>query len=147
MAEIKYLDTVVFPALKNRNFVKILVLPSSNGAESITLAQMLKDFGIEDFLIVGVDIQPTMISIARSGRIPILEVNVRTSIFNVPPSIQEKLTYEVGDVFSHELDKDFDLIFCRNFLSYFNLSGKNEILERISRFTFNRWFNICRSLC
>jgi chemotaxis protein methyltransferase CheR len=128
--------------------IRILSAPCSSGEESYTIALRLlhanKKFS-RPIEIVGVDISEEMISKARKGvysarSVHALDKEVLNRFFvcedghyRILPLVQMNVRFVSGNVFDAALWKElgnFDVIFSRNMMIYFDSMKNRELLER-----------------
>lgn len=145
------LDEIVRQKLANGDrTIKVFSAGCSTGEEPYTLAiilrEMLDDFDLWEVMIKAVDIDENVLVKARQGKYD------SRSVKDVPPSYLRKyfLTPATGEfvvkpeikelvVFEHlnlmdrralRYENNYDFIFCRNVLIYFNDASRKQIVDR-----------------
>ncbi len=138
--------------------IKIWSAACSTGEEPYTLAMVLKELlGNEsgwDITMIGTDISPGSIAQARQTRFP--ERNLRNvaepylSRYFVPDArdpLYQSLSNEIASMVefqvlslinSQQMSKfrDFDMVFCRNVLIYFDETAKKKVVDAL-------WHSLC----
>lgn len=129
--------------------IKILSAGCSIGAEAYTLAiilrEMLDNFAHWDVIIKGIDIDENVLASARQGiydsrsvkDVPELYLHTYfTSCgadgFRVKPEIQNMVTFEhlnLMDRRALRYESDYDFIFCRNVLIYFDDTSRKQVVD------------------
>ena len=150
-AQLKAFTDEIVPELakkKNGRSLKIWSAGCSTGEEPYTLAMLLLDNGAcgrWDIEIVGSDINQKVLSSARRG------VYRRTSFratserqikkyfkeeqpgsFKVSDEVKKLVSFtylNLFDTYKLSFLKDFDVIFCRNVIIYFDMSSKKKVIE------------------
>jgi chemotaxis protein methyltransferase CheR len=136
-----------------RRSVRIWCAASSSGQEPYSLAMLLKEEGAKlagwRFEIVGTDISLEMIERSRAGLYSQFEVQRGLPIqllmkyfkqaedrWQLSQEIREMVQYrEFNLLHDPKPLGQFDVVFCRNVLIYFNQQTKTEILGRIRSIT------------
>ncbi|MHA7113644.1 CheR family methyltransferase [Pseudomonas promysalinigenes] len=130
--------------------LRLLSLPCSTGEEPYSLAMALLDAGLSplDFHIDGIDISPT--SVARGvkgsyGRNSFRgsELSFRERHFHVcddghqlDQRVRRQVSLSVGNVLDPALasrNGQYDFVFCRNLLIYFDLATQQRVFEVLKR--------------
>ena len=134
--------------------LKVWSAASSIGAEAYSLAMVLDDMvrsGSKlSFSILGTDISTEVLQVARAGIYP------HDMLDAVPPAFRKRYVMEARDAarrqgrivpelrrrvaFQHlnlmderfSMDRDVDLIFCRNVLIYFDKPTQRRVIERLA---------------
>jgi chemotaxis protein methyltransferase CheR len=145
------IDEIFTPRLLQRRKIRVLSAGCSSGEELVSLAILLHEAGLENysFEFVGVDISAEIIKKARSGI-------YKESSFRACPShwmtqyfepideynwklihhFQERMEFiqmNLLDSFRFRLLGEFDVIFCRNVMIYFDAASKKELIELFYR--------------
>ncbi len=143
-------DKVIPNILLNNNHVSIWHAGCSSGEEVFSMAIMLREMGIlERSKIVATDIDPDILAKAKSGIIPIknMELNQKNYIRfqgmhslekyykeDGTKAIMDKTLVESVSWREHNLVEcsafsKFDIILCRNVMIYFNQQLQNQVLK------------------
>lgn len=133
--------------------LKIWSAGCSSGEEPYTLAIVLseykKNFPDFDFQITGTDISTRMLIKASTGiyaeeRVANISVGIKEKYFlksknvqkktvRVIPELRSKVHYQklnfMDNVYS--MESDFDMIFCRNVLIYFDRTTQEEVVRKL----------------
>lgn len=144
--------TVLPPLIDQRKTTKKLSFwsaASSSGQEAYSLAMMLLDMGLRDWniSIVGTDLSEQILSRARAGLFSQLEVNRGLPVqdlvkhftrqgldWQLKEDVRKMVTFRIFDLRQSMRNLgQFDAVFCRNVLIYFDLETKKKILEEIRR--------------
>ena len=130
--------------------IRIWSAASSSGQEPYSIAMCLKDMAPElagwNIEIVATDISSEMLVRAREGRYTQFEVQrglpIATLIkyfrqdgenWRIDPEIRSMVNYRPFNLLDHPRPLgQFDVVFCRNVLIYFDQQTKAEVLERIT---------------
>ena len=134
----------IVPALKND--LRIWSAACSTGQEPYSIAMTMRELGVRSS-ILGTDLNTTVLDQARSGRYSQLEVNRGLpaamlvkhferagAAWQVKPELRTSVSFTQHNLL-HPLPGvgDFDIIFLRNVLIYFDLDTKRDILARVRR--------------
>ncbi|WP_285599434.1 CheR family methyltransferase [Kineosporia sp. NBRC 101731] len=126
---------------------RLLSAGCSGGEEAYSLAITLAEAGYKDAQITAIDVNPTALAKARTGRY------TEWSMRAVPPPVQRRWFQAVGK--HYEVDPDlrayldfrpanlvdpdpglwrptFDAIFCRNVMMYFSPPTMSEVVRRLA---------------
>lgn len=145
----KSLKENVFPFLKTFPSIKIWVAGCSTGEEVISLAIILKESGLEKYLIYATDINPMNLEVARKGIYPIDTISKASKNYQLAggtaslsdyfDTAYNSVRFDEGllknVVFSdHSLSTDAvfsetHLISCRNVLIYFDRPLQDRALK------------------
>jgi Methylase of chemotaxis methyl-accepting proteins len=149
----EYLRETLFPALtaEGRTSLKVWSAASSTGAEAYTTAMVIDDaFGDRmDYSIFATDICSDVLDRGRAALYPqsmmepIPESFRRRYVlvpkdpsrleFRIAPKLRAKVQFRrfnlIDDVY--EADRDFDVIFLRNVLIYFDRSTQDRVLRKL----------------
>lgn len=141
-------------ARNGRRMVKIWSAASSTGAEAYTCAMLLEDFRRRqnlDYSIRATDICTDVLQTGTTGRYPVYMMNpipeamrqryVMVSRnpsckeFRIVPALRQKVAFARLNLMdqTYPMAKDFDVIFCRNILIYFDQATQMKVLSRLSR--------------
>jgi len=142
---------------KNRNEpLRILCVPCSTGEEAYSIAMVLLDMGLtsDQFSISAIDISETCLQVARNGVYREYsfrgeQLRFREKYFLTQPNGTYLLKREVRDAVHFEraniLDENFqpehenyDVIFCRNLLIYFDAFAKQTAIRTLDRYLSDR---------
>ncbi len=130
--------------------IRIWCAACSSGQEPYSLSMMIDEkkavWGDWNFEIVATDISENMIERAKIGEFSRFEINRgltearREKYFSslggkwfIEPDLKKRITFKAFNLLDDPKELgQFDVIFCRNVLIYFEPKTKTEILERIS---------------
>ena len=149
-----FIQNRYLPKISENKYVKIWSSASSTGEEVYTIAISFMEYNRLnnkniDFFVYGSDVSKGSLEMAASGiysmgRIEGLPLEIRNRYFlkhKDPNSNLTKLKQEVINKTSffylnlnnenYSLGTEFDIIFCRNVLIYFNKQKQEEILQKI----------------
>ncbi|TSI02644.1 protein-glutamate O-methyltransferase CheR [Lysinibacillus sp. BW-2-10] len=141
--QLTYFKDNILPKLKNRNSnkpIKIWSAACSTGEEPYSLAMLILDSGLiepKKVQIIGTDINKKVLTIAKNGtyskrslsfrRIPPEWLNKyfreEEDAYKVKDSIKDMVDFHYVNLLDKEkmsMYHDFDIIFCRNVLIYFD---------------------------
>jgi len=150
-------DTVLHEAYNHfkQRFFKVWSAGCSSGEEVYTLAMVLSEFNIKnqgiDFSIVGTDISTQVLQKAITAIYAIDKVNVipldlkrryllksksdEEKTVRIVPALRSKTTFQrlnfMDNVYT--LNENFDIIFCRNVLIYFDRQTQEKVINKLSR--------------
>ena len=138
---------------ERRDGLKIWSAAASIGAEAFTTAMVLEDCvkagRLSDFVILGTDISADVLAEARAA------IYTRAMTAPIPPSMRQRYLMESRDPARDEvrivpelrrrvrfqalnlmdreyrLDRDIDVIFCRNVLIYFDKAVQSAVVSRL----------------
>ncbi|NMG03935.1 CheR family methyltransferase [Azoarcus taiwanensis] len=148
-----YLADVVLPQLRtDRRSVRVWSAASSSGEEAYSLAMVLADrLGIDaQWEVFASDISREVVDKARGGiyamqridgipsdylrRFCLRGVGSREGTLQVDPELRRRVRFAQVNL-NEQLARigDFDVIFLRNVLIYFDLPTKRRIVERVAR--------------
>lgn len=132
---------------------KIWSSASSSGEEAYTIAMVISEF-IEnnrkiDFEILGTDISARILEKAKLGIYPIDRVDVipisqkkkyllrskdqENPMVRIVPNLRAKARFQRLNLMdsSYNVPKDFDIIFCRNVLIYFDRETQEKVINKL----------------
>ena len=145
----------MLPALKKaraaRRHIRIWSAASSAGQEAYSLAMLIRDHEAEfqgwTFEIMGTDLCQQMVDHARTGLILAVRNPARpawlhaTEVLHTAPAITGRSVsrsatwyrFQTGNLL-HSLSSlgQFDIVFCRNVLIYFDVETKGKVLDAIA---------------
>jgi chemotaxis protein methyltransferase CheR len=155
----EYLHSNVLPELllNNRNrFLKIWSAGCSSGEEPYTIAMSLNEFLVQnpanpfDYSILATDISTRMLKSAVEGiykedRIEMLPLNLKkryllrskdrnSPTIRIIPDLRRKVSFQrlnFMDSF-YNVSDNFDIIFCRNVLIYFDRDTQERVINRLA---------------
>ena len=155
----EYLHSTVLPELlfNNRNrYLKIWSAGCSSGEEPYTIAMSLNEFLIQnqanpfDYSILATDISTRMLKSAVEGiykeeRIETLPLNLKkryllrskdrnSPTIRIIPDLRRKVTFQRLNFMdsSYNVPDNFDIIFCRNVLIYFDRDTQERVINRLA---------------
>jgi len=133
--------------------LKVWSAASSSGEEAYTIAIVISEFlegkNTFDFSIFGTDISSRILVKAALGIYPLERVNViplvqkkkyllrgknkETPIVRIIPELRAKTKFERLNLVdeSYNVPKDFDVIFCRNVLIYFDRETQEKVVTKL----------------
>ena len=132
---------------------KVWSSASSSGEEAYTIAMVISEF-IEnnrkiDFEILGTDISARILEKAKLGIYPMDRVDViplsqkkkyllrskdqENPMVRIVPSLRAKARFQRLNLMdtSYNVPKDFDIIFCRNVLIYFDRETQEKVINKL----------------
>ncbi len=143
--EMRQIDLMVEKVKNSFGFTRILSIPSSTGEEPYTIAMALFEAGVDKkgFEIIGADINSKVIEHAKRG------LYTDRTLHRVPSSIKERyfektdkgfliadkirdsVDFKVFNIFDDNFKNigEFDYIFCRNMLIYFDDETKKRAVD------------------
>ena len=155
----EYLHSTVLPELlfNNRNrYLKMWSAGCSSGEEPYTIAMSLNEFLIQnqanpfDYSILATDISTRMLKSAVEGiykeeRIETLPLNLKkryllrskdrnSPTIRIIPDLRRKVTFQRLNFMdsSYNVPDNFDIIFCRNVLIYFDRDTQERVINRLA---------------
>lgn len=153
-----FLQEAVLPELCRSNLrnktIRIWSAACSSGEEPYTLSVVLKEFLSHhpefDFEILGTDISLRTLRKAAMGiypeeRVTVIPMELKHKYFlrskdpsdktvRVIPEIRSKVTFRRMNLMdkNYDTDSDFDIIFCRNVLIYFDRNTQQTVINKLS---------------
>lgn len=133
--------------------LKVLSAACSNGAEVYTLAMVLAEMALRlpfRFAILGVDISTQMLAQAEAAVYPAAmmepvppELQARwvmrsrdpsRELVRIVPELRRAVQFMRLNLMdgSYPLDRDIDVIFCRNVLIYFDAAHQRAVIQRLA---------------
>lgn len=155
-AHFDFMKDVILPdflASESRQPMKIWSSASSSGEEAYTIAMVISEF-IEnnrkiDFEILGTDISARILEKAKLGIYPLDRVDViplsqkkkyllrskdeENPMVRIVPHLRTKARFQRLNLMdsSYNVPKDFDIIFCRNVLIYFDRETQEKVINKL----------------
>jgi chemotaxis protein methyltransferase CheR len=141
----------LFKARESTRSVKIWCAAASTGQEPYSLAMILKELGLKAasyrFDILGTDLSKEVLDKAQKGLYSQFEVQrglpiqmllkyftQRGETWEISPNIRSMVKFRQANLLeSFSSFGQFDIIFCRNVLIYFDQATKASILERMAK--------------
>lgn len=138
-------------ARKTQRKIRIWCAAASTGQEPYSIAMILKDMGLKvsstRFEILGTDISREVLERAKAGTYSQFEVQrglpiqmllnhftQKGEIWEISPAIKQMVQYRFLNLFdSFAALGQFDIVFIRNVLIYFDQAAKVDILQRVSK--------------
>ena len=141
-------------ARSGRQEVKIWSAASSTGAEAYTCAMLLEDFRRRqqlNYSILASDISTDVLQAGTTGRYPLYMMDpipepmrrhyvmvpreLPCKEFRIVPALRQKVAFCRLNLMdqTYPMAADFDVIFCRNILIYFDHATQIQVLSRLSR--------------
>jgi len=136
-----------------RKPVKVWSSASSIGAEPYTLAMVLAEFAARnrgfDYSILATDLCTQVLETAVTGIYPeammapvpdalyqryvLRDKTPKRGLARIVPELRQQVQFARLNLMdaSYPLDSDFDIIFCRNILIYFDKPTQNAVLQRL----------------
>ncbi len=154
-AHFVFLQSQILPLLAEtgRRRIKIWSAASSTGAEAYTIAMILDDFCLRnrgmDYSILATDISTEVLDKGLRGRYPdtmlepvpeefrrryvMVANDAKAREFRIVPHLRSKVAFFQLNLMDrrYPFDLDYDLIFCRNILIYFDRPTQGEVLRRL----------------
>jgi chemotaxis protein methyltransferase CheR len=149
----EFMANQALPTLYNngRRRFKAWSAACSNGAEPYTIAMVLDEFCEDrrdtDYSILGTDLSTEVIEQAVAGiyQTPMIEPvsmvrrkkflmrSTRGDKVRIVPKLRAKNRFARLNLMdeSYPVDRDMDMIFCRNILIYFDKAGQEAVLKRL----------------
>ena len=148
-----FTDTIIPHLVKTRSSgrVRIWCAAASTGQEPYSLAMSLKEnaskLGGLSFEIIGTDISNEVLEKARAGFYSQFEVQrglpvqlllkyfkQHGEMWQIAPEIRSMVTYKPFNLLdSFAAMGQFDVVFCRNVLIYFDQMTKTDIMKRLAK--------------
>jgi len=132
--------------------IRIWCAAASTGQEPYSIAMLLEDngarFGGRDITILATDLSQAAIRRARSGEYTQFEVGrgmpqdvlqrhfirTRDNHYLISPKVRSRVSFRVKNLLEpFDSLGQFDVVFCRNVLIYFDRPTKTDVLERLAR--------------
>ena len=151
----EHFSNVMLPDLlesrKAQRKIRIWCAAASTGQEPYSLAMILKDMGLKvssiRFEILGTDISREVLDRAKEGSYSQFEVQrglpiqmllnhftQKDETWEISPAIRQMVQYRPLNLLdSYTALGQFDIVFIRNVLIYFDQSAKVDILERVAK--------------
>lgn len=145
-----FLKNTILPHYKNGRRLRIWSAASSSGEEAYTLAMILADeLGLEaDWKIIGTDISTKMITAARAAiysehrarmvpqdprhRYLLRGKGEHSGFVAVAPELKMHVAFQHYNLVESPINNEnYDVIFCRNVLIYFNQETKLKVISRL----------------
>lgn len=147
---LKSVVTTVFPYLDTFSHIRILCAGCSTGEEAYTLAILLEEAGLlHKTQLYAIDMNEESINVAKNGLYPINSLNksvqnyldaggkkkledyfeINSLFIKVKPLIKEKILFFQHTLVGSGVLNEFQLIFCRNVMIYFDEPLKVKTLE------------------
>lgn len=153
-----YLRDVVLPELcdssPSKKTIRIWSAACSSGEEPYTIAIVLKDFLEDypdiDFEIFGTDIsmrilQRAAMAIYTEDRVAGIPIETKRKYFlrskdhtqktvRLIPEIRSKVSFQRMNLMDsyYDVEKEFDIIFCRNVLIYFDRPSQQNVINKLA---------------
>jgi chemotaxis protein methyltransferase CheR len=149
-------ESVLDDVMRHRNGrrpVKIWSAASSIGAEPYTLAMVLSEFAARnrgfEYEILGTDLCTQVLETAVLGIYPeammapvpdalysryvLRDKNPKRGLSRIVPELRSQVQFARLNLMdaSYPLDSDFDIVFCRNILIYFDKPTQAAVLQRL----------------
>ncbi len=152
----EFLAETIVPSLaqSGRNTIKVWSAASSTGAGAYTCAMVLEEscrrHGM-DYSILATDINTEVLQAGIDGRFPLSMLepipeavrrrfvmvprDPRRKEFRIVPKLREKVTFCQLNLMDdcYAVADDFDVIFCRNVLIYFDHATQAQVLTKLCR--------------
>lgn len=155
-AHYEYLERTILPELgrdRKKSSFHIWSAGCSTGEESYTIVMMLKNFErtggwLPPYSVKGTDISERAVNLAKAGRYPVSELEhipeawrqSYTAVepdgrhFTVSPGVKEKAEFLCMNLLKpYGGIGEYDLIFCRNVMIYFDEESRKKLLEALYR--------------
>jgi len=156
-AHFEFIATTAAPKLieAGRRRIRSWSAAASTGAEAYTLAMVLHEIcgrsRAADFSILATDVCTEVLAQAHAGRFPASMIEPISperrmkylmrakdpgcSEVRIVPSLRSKVSFGRLNLMdeTYAVDSEFDLIFCRNVLIYFDKPTQKKVVERLIR--------------
>lgn len=155
-AHFQYLQNEILPGIIKLNTQKPLKIWSSacsTGEENYSISMIISDFNqtdrINDYMVLGTDISTSVLDTAtraiyteeRVSDVPLdfkksylLRSKAKDNKVRIIPEIRARNIFRqlnlMGSAY-HEIPRDFDIIFCRNVLIYFDRPTQENIVQKL----------------
>jgi chemotaxis protein methyltransferase WspC len=134
---------------KTRQKLRVLSIPCSTGEEPYSIAMTLIDCGMkpQDFSVTGIDIN--RISLEKALQAVYSKNSFRSSdmgfrrrffreengLFELDEQVKDSVTFFLRNILDYNLPSgpEYDIIFCRNMLIYFDIPSQNRVVEILSK--------------
>lgn len=141
----------ILPTLKSGNPVRIWSAGCSNGQEAFSIAMTFlnsyPEIGNTDFRILATDIDPNVVKFAQMGEYPsrlisgvpkdnlekffIKREDNQDQLYKVHPKVKNLVTFkELNLLSTWPMKQQFDIIFCRNVVIYFDQKTQDALWPR-----------------
>jgi chemotaxis protein methyltransferase CheR len=147
--QLDHLVKTTLPAIiaKGKKSIRIWSAACSTGEEPYSMSILIKENGLStraNFEIIGTDINTDVVEFAKRGEYRGMSFrgvpdhfqsayfNQNGTIFEIKDELKQKVRFTVGNLISPTLPMQvgkFDVIFCRNVLIYFDITGKKKVLN------------------
>lgn len=139
------LEKEVIPlVMRSDRSIKAWSAGCATGEEPYSLAIIFEDLKIKKQpLILATDIDQSALDKARQGRYDVKQLQNVTpqrlekyflkkgeNLYEIAPSIKERVEFKKHDLLNDPFDKDFDLILCRNVVIYFEKEVKEKLYHK-----------------
>ena len=156
----KTLREKVIPYLKTYPKVNIWHAGCATGQEIYSLAILLEEEGLKNYHIYATDINENSLEIAKNGIYSNKDIKKSTanylksggkkefsSYYNTkysnsifPKRFRDNITFFTHNLATDEIFNNFQLIFCRNVLIYFNKNLQNRVIDLFYKSLVNNGF-------
>lgn len=146
----EYLTNNILPEYKDKHDFRLWSAAASSGEEAYTIAMVLSEFfGLKGWSIFGSDINEDVLEDAAQGVYPLEEsenispellkkyclkgVRSMQGYFTITPEIKKNISFarvNLNTTLPPEIP-EFDTIFLRNVMIYFNRETKMQIIDRL----------------
>ncbi len=156
MAHFEFLEKTILPELKGRSETepyRIWSAGCSSGEECYSAAMVMKNYGmlggwLPPYSIRGTDVSDRALKVAREGRYPLSELEKLPELwrktfveaepggryFTVTPSVRANVEFLRMNLLKPYFGiREYDLIFCRNVMIYFDESSRRKLIENLYR--------------
>jgi chemotaxis protein methyltransferase WspC len=132
--------------------LRILSLPCSTGEEAYSIALTLLGAGLslDQFEIDAIDLSDRALNVARSGRYSTKPLgnfwelvpgywDYQDQVLQMSLEVKQSIHFKLGNVMDlilerdHPSDSQYDVIFCRNLLIYFDPETRQRVLQGFDR--------------
>ncbi|QCK16659.1 CheR family methyltransferase [Mangrovivirga cuniculi] len=148
------LRSVLYNEFKSKQNLNIWIAGCSTGEEVYTLAIVLYEMGmLHQTRILATDMNHTALEVARSGvyhELKIVDYEKNYTEYNkfgtfsryfkrnaphvmMRPDLLSNTTFKYHNLVTDKIDQDFDLIFCRNVMIYFDADTKSKLVKNFHR--------------
>ena len=146
--QLEVIRKYIFVKLKEgKGIIKTASIGCSTGEEAYTIAFILKDIKA-DFKLVGMDINEIALEKAKEGKYPLKALSQIPENFHkyviksgdfieIKKEIKESVTFKTVNLTEERhfenMKDEFDAVFCRNVLIYFDRNSKKKAIDNLCR--------------
>lgn len=139
------LKKIILPKFINRK-LRIWSAAASTGQEAYSIAMTCEEANFKSFEIIGTDLSPTVIERAKEGKYTQFEIQrglpvimmvkyfeQKGDVWHIKPTLKEKIKFDIFNLLDpYTRFENFDVVYIRNVLIYFERDTKRQILDKIA---------------